>query len=564
MQERPNRWQTLKKPLLAFAVSGILLYLVFRKVEIDAVVTNLRNAKLNWFLAATIAFAFQGLCASWRWHMMQKLTKASTHLFATIRLFFISVALAFIPGGHAVADVVKSAIASKWFGVNLPRLIASAPLDRMLGIIGLGVFCGGALGLAALKGVVNIDDTKQSQMIDLRILFVLIAGGIIGFVILLKWRPQGNHPIFQFYNAFADGFTEVFRSPKIAIPGITLGVVVQCFSAAIYFFCLRSITDVDANWLQMIWVFPVIAAAATAPSVAGLGVREATAIALLTGIFEIPEEDAAAMSFLSVGVNLVWVAFGALLLLVEQLQQKKARMQRTLEKDTKSTISVIIPTLNEADELPETLSRLRKIPEVSEIVVSDGGSEDETPRIAAAHKAKVVVSTEASRGRQIACALKETSSSIILILHSDTWMSQDAGEAILRALKDPSIVAGGFWKRFRDSPWLMKGSRFRCFLRALLFRRVMADQAIFVRRNDLEAIGGFPEVPLMEEFEFCKAIRRRGRITLADSTVATSARRFRKNGILRTYLLMGNVSLRYFLGATPEKLATLYRQSQKK
>ncbi len=228
--------------------------------------------------------------------------------------------------------------------------------------------------------------------------------------------------------------------------------------------------------------------------------------------------------------------------------------------DTASNISIVIPTLNEAAELPETLRRLRRVPEVQEIIIADGGSGDDTVKLAEAAGC-VVVSSAPGRGRQLRAGAERATGEVILFLHADTWVPPDAGEALLACLAQPGVVAGGFYKTFRDPPnWLVRGSKFKCWWRLLVARRVMADQGIFLRRETLARIGGVPDVPLMEEFELCQRLRPLGRIALADATVVTSARKFRKLGVLRTYALMWRVTVGYYRGVPLEELRRLYER----
>lgn len=221
------------------------------------------------------------------------------------------------------------------------------------------------------------------------------------------------------------------------------------------------------------------------------------------------------------------------------------------------TISVVIPTLNEAAELPETLRRCAAVPEVVEIVVSDGGSTDATPGIAAAAGIRWVVGPP-GRGGQLRRGAEGTIGEVVLFLHADTWLPPDSGTAIARALQSPDVVAGAFQKVLRDPPWLTRGSRWRCRMRMACFQFAYGDQAIFVRNKVLREVGGVPDVPLMEEHRLCAALRRRGRLVLAKATVSTSSRRFRARGPLRTYLLMAHVTLRYWMGAQPETLRRIY------
>lgn len=219
---------------------------------------------------------------------------------------------------------------------------------------------------------------------------------------------------------------------------------------------------------------------------------------------------------------------------------------------------MIIPTLNEAGELPETLRRLRLVPEVKEIIIADGGSRDDTVKLAEA-AACAVVNSAPGRGRQLRAGAERATGEVVLFLHADTWVPLDAGQALLTCLARTGVVAGGFYKIFRDPPsWLVRGSRFKCWWRLLVARRVMADQGIFLRRTTLDRIGGVPDVPLMEEFELCQRLRPLGRLALADATVITSARKFRRLGVLRTYLLMWRVTLGYYRGVPLEELRRWY------
>ena len=224
-----------------------------------------------------------------------------------------------------------------------------------------------------------------------------------------------------------------------------------------------------------------------------------------------------------------------------------------------SNLSVVIPTLNEAEQLPETVRRARMIPEIHEIIVVDGGSRDRTREIAA-DLGCTVLDAPASRGGQLRRGASAATGDVILFLHADTWLPPEAGRAALESFREPGVVGGGFWKVFRDPAWLMRGSRLRCGLRLWFGSRILGDQAMFVRRETLESIGGVPDSALMEEIELCRRLRRVGRLVLANATVSTSTRRFRKLGVLRTYLRMGHVSWLHWRGTSPEELRRLYEK----
>jgi rSAM/selenodomain-associated transferase 2 len=221
------------------------------------------------------------------------------------------------------------------------------------------------------------------------------------------------------------------------------------------------------------------------------------------------------------------------------------------------TISVVIPVLNEAGAMAETVTRAWAVPEVREIIVVDGGSADAT-RDVAARLGCHVLSTPRGRGGQMRAGVAHATGDVILLLHADTWLPLGAGRAAFNCLRDPAVVGGGFWKVFRKTPLLMLGSRWRCAVRLLLGRRIAGDQAMFVRRETLEQIGGVPDMPLMEEFELCRRLHKIGRLALAGATISTSARRFTKFGVIRTYLRMWQVSTLYRLGVSPHQLRRLY------
>lgn len=222
-------------------------------------------------------------------------------------------------------------------------------------------------------------------------------------------------------------------------------------------------------------------------------------------------------------------------------------------------LSIVIPCFNETLALPETIARARAVPEVHEIIAVDGGSTDGTPALAESLGCRVL-STPPGRGKQMRAGAGVATGEVVILLHADTWLPPEAGRAVFECLRDRRVVGGGFWKVFREPSWLMRGSRLKCALRFYLGRQFMGDQAMFVRRQVLAEIGGVPDVPLMEEFELCRALRRAGRLALAGATVSTSGRRFQKLGVLRTYARMWQVMIRYHMGTKPEELKRIYER----
>lgn len=226
-------------------------------------------------------------------------------------------------------------------------------------------------------------------------------------------------------------------------------------------------------------------------------------------------------------------------------------------------ISIIIPTYNEEKELEETVERIKESSLTQiEILIVDGGSCDRTKEIALRLGCKVYES-ERSRGAQMRLGSEKAQFDILLFCHADTLVEKGFDSAIIRCFKDPNVAWGGFWKRFKNPHWMMYGSRFRCWIRWMLSQRAFGDQLIFVRRKSLIAVGGFPLVPLMEEFELAKSFKKYqcGHLGLADCNVFTSTRKYKKLGVIRTYWRMALVTILYHMGYPLDKIEKIYRKN---
>ena len=224
-------------------------------------------------------------------------------------------------------------------------------------------------------------------------------------------------------------------------------------------------------------------------------------------------------------------------------------------------LSVVIPTLDEAAALPATLARVAAVPEVGEVWVADGGSRDATESIARSAGAQWLTAPR-GRGAQLRAGAARARGDVVVLLHADTWLPPEAGRAIAKALQDPAVVGGGFRKAFRDGPRRLRwGARGRSVLYFRLTGRCFGDQALFVRRETLERVGGVPPVPLMEEFVLGRSLRREGRLVLAPATVWTSGRTFERRGVLRTWWLMASLQWSWWRGTPPEVLAARYRRA---
>jgi rSAM/selenodomain-associated transferase 2 len=216
-------------------------------------------------------------------------------------------------------------------------------------------------------------------------------------------------------------------------------------------------------------------------------------------------------------------------------------------------LSVIVPALNEAAGIEAALQALAPLrARGHEIVVVDGGSEDGTPGIAAP-LADRVLGVPRGRARQMNAGAAAAGGEALLFLHADTRLPPDADRLILHSLTTSA------WGRFDvqiESPRAsLRVVAAAMNLRSRLTGIATGDQAMFVRRD---AFPGFPDIALMEDIAFSKAMKRRSPPACLRERVRTSGRRWEKNGVLRTVLLMWRLRLAYFLGASPDELARRY------
>jgi len=226
------------------------------------------------------------------------------------------------------------------------------------------------------------------------------------------------------------------------------------------------------------------------------------------------------------------------------------------------TISIIIPVLNEATTLPRTLSELRNVEGIEAIVV-DGGSGDETIAIAESFGVSVL-RTPPGRAGQMNAGAKVATGEILLFLHGDTGLPEGFSGWVRQLLADPQVVAGAFELNVAAPMPGVRAIEAGVKWRSHYCQLPYGDQAIFLRTRTFWDLGGFPDLPIMEDFVLVRQLRKRGRIAIAPLAVVTSGRRWQKLGLLRTTLINQIVILGYFLGVPPTTLADWYRAKKSK
>lgn len=217
--------------------------------------------------------------------------------------------------------------------------------------------------------------------------------------------------------------------------------------------------------------------------------------------------------------------------------------------------SIIIPTLNEKEFLPRVLDSLKDFDEDFEVIVSDGGSDDGTVKIARKCGVLLCIS-EKGKGVQLIKGAEFSSGEILIFIHADTFLPKNAFELINEYLINRGCKIATFRMRFDDDGLLFK--IYSWFTRFDSVFSTFGDQGIVITKKFYEELGGFPELPIFEDVEFFRKARRKTQIVKLPAYVTTSARRLRKNGVVKTQLLNAIYILRYFLGAKPSKIYNKY------
>ena len=226
-------------------------------------------------------------------------------------------------------------------------------------------------------------------------------------------------------------------------------------------------------------------------------------------------------------------------------------------------ISIIIPTLNEAVNIAKSIASI-PISQQIEVIIVDGGSRDNTIEISQRLGVKILSAT-GGRAIQMNIGAGIATGEILLFLHADTLLPAGFATMVQTALasKDRTPIAGAFALRIDAPQWRLKLIEWGVNWRSRFGQMPYGDQAIFLTAGTFHKLGGFPELPIMEDFELMRQLGKLGRIEIISTPVLTSARRWQKRGIIQTTLINQMVVIGYLWGVSPIRLSHWYRDRSK-
>lgn len=221
-------------------------------------------------------------------------------------------------------------------------------------------------------------------------------------------------------------------------------------------------------------------------------------------------------------------------------------------------ISCVIPCLNEEGTIGACLEQFDTLPGCWQVIVADSTSTDGTREIASSFSGVRIVDVPPGRGAGMNAGAAAATGDVLLFLHADTTLPEDAWQLVTTALKDEQTSTTAFHLKLDRSERQYRLVEIASRIRIPVQRTFFGDQTIAVRRRDFEAIGGYSNLMLMEDVDLSRRLRKIGKLRILPALVTTSARRFQRYGVLRTLAMMTGFQIAYSLGVSADRIARWY------
>ncbi|MBD3287283.1 glycosyltransferase [candidate division KSB1 bacterium] len=219
-------------------------------------------------------------------------------------------------------------------------------------------------------------------------------------------------------------------------------------------------------------------------------------------------------------------------------------------------ISIIIPTLNEAENISMNLAYLSEIAGDAELIVADANSSDNT--IGAVGKMAQVIFSKRGRGAQMNAGAKVACGDVLWFIHADCRPHPESVPAMFAALKDQNIAGGAFEYNLNHKGLFYRLVEFNSNLKNHIFKKIFGDMGIFVRKTVFLKMNGFKDIPLMEDVDFCRRLKKMGNIVILPQQIETSARRWEQEGLLYNLVRNWILQIAYMWGVSPDTLSKWY------
>lgn len=470
-----NAWFSWTR-LICLVATVALMWVILRKVDFRSLGESVQRLQIGWSLAALAVYGVALTFQAARWHLSLVAVRRGVHAAASWRLAMVGHFFFTVFFGVAGGDAGKSAFYSRWFRLPLAEVLAAAPLDRALSLVGAVVLAVVTWAMAAASGGLDslgsIPFQRPGFWVTLGIALLAVA-----VVVLIFWKPAGDGSFARLVRALREGGGRILGSTGLAGRGLVIATAGHLLLSAVFALNLLAVSGSALPWQQLAWTIPAITTISCLPfTVAGAGMREAAAMTLL-GLYAVPAADAIVASLLTMIHKLAWAGVGAGVLWREQTLQ-----ERVEQLPPSTTVSLLL-----GSDAPPPASH----PQIVEIFV--------VPDVAAM--------------ASLQSAVAQAKGDVIVWGPAAATIAPEVLHRILDALHDSTVVGGISSGRGQQELWgvVSLGWWGRVLRGAMTQGQIDGSQVCFARREALLAAAGEEANSVGRGLSFRPLLNRRGR-----------------------------------------------------